>query len=143
MNKYLALVQKQKVTWRLYAQIIVMLFILNSFICSDIFTQALKFADRPLAKDAGRVIKTKEIFRITGESGNFYFKNPGPLQIANDGTLFICDEYQLLHFTESGKYIKNIYKKGQEPGEISGTFDFFNKGNEIYTYARGSNIFFE
>lgn len=71
--------------------------------------------DKPLRKDAGRVLKLKEVWRITDEGGQFYFRYPEDLKISSDGHIFYADEKELLKFSPDGKFIKNLYKKGQGP----------------------------
>jgi len=99
--------------------------------------QIIENPDKPLAKNVGRVLKLQEVWRITDESGEFYFKNPGGVQIAGDGSIFLSDAEQFLRFSADGKFIKNLYKKGEGPGEISGYFSFFIVGNELI--VRDSN----
>jgi hypothetical protein len=60
----------------------------------------------------------KELLRIEENSGDFFFKYPQKLQVADDGSIFIYDNRQLLKFTPEGKFVKNLFKYGQGPGEI-------------------------
>ena len=90
--------------------------------------------EKPLAKNAGRVLKLNEIFRITDEGGQFYFKYPGEMRLSSDGHIFIADENELLKFSPDGKFIKNLFKKGQGPGEITSDFAYFIHDNKIVIY---------
>ncbi len=72
-----------------------------------------------MGKNAGRVLKLEEIFRITDESGDFYFSRPLSLKEDSEGNFFIIDENQFLKFSADGKYIKNFFIKGRGPGEIA------------------------
>jgi len=90
--------------------------------------------DKPLAKNAGRVLKLQEIWRISDEGGLFYFKYPGEMRLSSDGHIFIADENELLKFSPEGKFIKNLFKKGQGPGEIVSDFAYFVHGQEIWIY---------
>lgn len=98
---------------------------------------------KPLSKNAGRVIKLQEIFRITDESGDFYFKAPMNLKVNSKGNFFILDENQILKFSSNGKFLNNLYKKGQGPGEISTRFHsmlrYFLLKNEIFFYDSNGN----
>ena len=38
--------------------------------------QVIENPEKPLAKNAGRVLKLQEIWRITDNSSEFYFKSP-------------------------------------------------------------------
>jgi WD40 repeat protein len=93
--------------------------------------QVIENPEKPLAKNAGRVLELKQIWRISDESAPFYFKYPLDLQIAADGSIFLVDEEEFLHFTSDGKFIKNLYKKGEGPGEISRGLDYFILGQEL------------
>lgn len=79
---------------------------------------------KPLAKDAGRALKLTEVWRIADEGGEFYFKSPSDLRIADDGAIFVADAAaeQFLKFSPEGRFLKNLYKKGQGPGEFAGGF---------------------
>jgi hypothetical protein len=90
--------------------------------------------EKPPAKNTGRVLKLQEIWQITDEGGQFYFKYPGELRMSSDGHIFLADENELLKFTPEGKFIKNLFKKGQGPGEIESNFAYFIYNNELYTY---------
>jgi hypothetical protein len=90
--------------------------------------------DKPLSKNAGRTLQLNETWRITDESGQFYFKYPGDLKISSDGHIFYADENELLKFSADGKFIKNLYKKGQGPGEIESDFAYFVNDDNIYIY---------
>jgi len=96
--------------------------------------EVIENPEKPLSSNAGRVLKLKEEFRITDESGEFFFKRPGRLKIALDGSIYIPDEDQFLKFTPDGQFIKNLFKKGQGPGEIQRFFYFVLHDNSIYVY---------
>lgn len=90
---------------------------------------------KPLSSDAGRILEVEEAFRITDESGEFFFKWASRLQVAEDGSIFLTDESQFLKFTPDGKYLKNIFIKGQGPGEIQSSFYFYHLQDEnIFVY---------
>jgi len=108
------------------------LIVLTFFLPSQEIIQNPK---KPLSSNAGRILKVKEIFRITDESGEFFFKWVSNLQIAEDGSIFLTDESQFLKFTPDGKFLKNIYKKGQGPGEIQSSFFYYHLHDEnIFVY---------
>ena len=91
--------------------------------------------EKPLSSNAGRILEVEEMFRITDESGEFFFTRPSGLQIADDGSIFLTDESQLLKFNSDGKYLKNLFKKGQGPGEIQSSFYYFHLQHEnIFIY---------
>jgi len=89
--------------------------------------------EKPLSKNAGRILKLKEELRITDEDDRFYFKMPRSLKTAHDGTMFVVDYRKLLKFTKEGQFQKNLCRKGQGPGEILSEFVGFDIGeDEIY-----------
>jgi hypothetical protein len=92
--------------------------------------------EKPLSKNAGRVLKIKEAMSIVDEPGKFYFRDPGDIKIANDGSIFVSDYrgYNFLKFSPAGKFLKNLYKKGEGPGEIQDYFEYALSQNEIYIY---------
>jgi hypothetical protein len=94
--------------------------------------QIIENPERPMAKNARRVLELKEIWRIKDESGEFFFKYPYQLQVAGDGSIFLADEGEFLRFTPDGKYIKNLFKKGEGPGEISSGFTYFVRGDDLF-----------
>jgi len=87
---------------------------------------------RPLAKDGGRVLRLAEVWRITDETGEFYFKYPHDLKIAEDGSFYLADAEQFLKFSADGKFRGNLYKKGQGPGEIGREFHYHLRGPDLF-----------
>lgn len=92
-------------------------------LCAEVIDNPAK----PAASNAGRVAKLTEVMRITDESGDFYLKRPFRLKVANDGSIFVADDGQLLKFTPDGKFVANLQKKGEGPGE--------------FTYLAGMKVF--
>jgi hypothetical protein len=88
----------------------------------------------PLAKNAGRVLKLEEVWRITDESGEFFFRYPTNLRLSADGCIFLSDENEILKFSPDGKFQKNLFRKGQGPGEISSGFFYTLKNDRNYIY---------
>ena len=78
----------------------------------------------PEREEAGCVLKLQELQRIEDAQSDYYLKSPRDIQIAQDGSLFVVDEDQFLKFDPNGQFIKNLYKKGQGPGELEGISDF-------------------
>lgn len=85
----------------------------------------------PVNKNAGRVLQLTEELRITDTQGDFYFISPGNIKIAPDGSIFVLDEEQFLKFDKEGKFLKNLFKKGQGPGEFERIGNYLFSGNEI------------
>jgi len=99
--------------------------------CSFIFIfplwtqQVIENPEKPLAKNAGRAVTLKEVMKITDEgTDQYYFKSPSLLHIAPDSSIYVLDRDQLLQFDQNGKFIRNCFKKGQGPGELSYISDY-------------------
>jgi len=87
--------------------------------------------EEPLSENAGRVLQLTEELRITDSQGGFYFKSPDNIKIAPDGSIFVLDEEQFLKFDKKGKFVKNLFKKGQGPGEFERIGNYLFSDNEI------------
>jgi hypothetical protein len=96
------------------------------------FGQVIENPAKPLAKNAGRILQLTEEWKIADNGGEFFFKYPNNLQIAEDGSIFVADADQLLKFSQEGKFQKNIYKKGQGPGEIGDDFTYYIHGRDLF-----------
>lgn len=103
--------------------------------------QVIENPAKPLAKDAGRVLTLAEAWRINDDSGEFFFKYPHNLQIAEDGTIFLAEGEQFLKFTPDGRFVRNLYKKGQGPGEIGREFGYFVQGQDLFIQDMNSQRF--
>lgn len=113
------------------AYIFTVMFILSSIILAQ---TVIENPEKPLSKNAGRTLKLVEQLRITDKPGVFYFNYPDDLKITKDGHIFIADPYghNFLKFSPTGEFLKNLYKKGQGPGEIQDYFEYALSLNSIY-----------
>jgi hypothetical protein len=100
---------------------------------------------QPLAKNAGRVLQLQEVWRITDESGGFFFKYPQILMTAPDGSRFVLDSDQLLQFDARGRFLRNYFKKGQGPGELNQVsgFDFANGRLIVHSNSPGKIVWYD
>jgi hypothetical protein len=89
---------------------------------------------KPVAVNASRVLNLQEIWRVTDEGGSFFFKYPNRLRIAPDGSIFLQDDEELLKFSADGKFLRNLFKKGEGPGEMSTSFSYQIDGRELIIY---------
>jgi hypothetical protein len=107
--------EKQNLLW-LPTQFVLFIF------CSLVFAfqnqSIIENPEKPLNKNAGRVIQLKEILRIKDEGTDFYFKEPWEIDVAEDGSIFVKEFNQIYRFDSNGKFVKKIARKGQGPGEI-------------------------
>jgi hypothetical protein len=81
--------------------------------------------DKPASKNAGRTIKLNEVLRIKDEGKEFFFKLPWGLDAADDGSIFVKDMDKLYKFSPNGKFVKNMVRIGQGPGEITREIENF------------------
>ena len=95
--------------------------------------------EQPMSENAGRVLQLKEEFRITDSPEQFYFTSPHNIKVAPDGSFFTLDGEQFLKFDRTGKFIKNLFKKGQGPGEFERIGDYLFSDVEIVVIQGGPN----
>jgi hypothetical protein len=83
------------------------------------WAQIIENPVKPKASNAGRIIVPQEVLAISDEgTRDYYFKVPRDLTIAPDGSLVLIDEFQVLQFDKDGRFVRNLLKKGQGPGEM-------------------------
>jgi hypothetical protein len=88
---------------------------------------------KPLSPDAGRIVTLKEEMRIEDTGEGFYFKNPFTIRVSPKGDIFIHDgQEQALQFEPNGRFVRNLFKKGQGPGELSGLRDIWASSERLY-----------
>ncbi len=91
---------------------------------------------KPKAANAGRVFTPTEVLAISDEGrSDYYFKYPQQLATAPDGSLFVIDENQLLWFGPDGAFERNLFKKGQGPGEMASAGACLFAGGHIIVQA--------
>lgn len=75
----------------------------------------------PLNPDAGRVLKLEPILAFDDSSGDFYIKAPTDMKVDSRRCLYVLDTQpvQLLKFSPEGKFLANLVRQGQGPGEIA------------------------
>ena len=117
---------------------LILLIVLSLFVYSQ---DVMENPEKPLNPNAGRILKLEEIFRIKEDGGEFFFKRPSLLQVADNGYIFLYDFEQFLKFSHDGKFIKNLLIPGQGPGEIQGFRRYILRNDEIFIYdGRNSKI---
>jgi hypothetical protein len=98
--------------------------------------QVIENPAQPRAKNAGRVIVPNEVLAISDEGRtDFYFKWPGNLRVAPNGFLFVRDEKQFLQFDKDGRFLRNLFKKGQGPGEMGSFVGCFLTDKNVIALA--------
>ena len=82
------------------------------------FPQVIENPKNPPNPKAGRVVPLKEVARITDEKGKFLFVQPFNVLTGHDGSVYVQEYNQFLKFDAQGKFVKNLLKRGQGPGEL-------------------------
>jgi hypothetical protein len=80
--------------------------------------QVIENPAKPAGLNAGRVVSLKEVARITDETGKFLFVQPFNILVGHDGSVYVQEYKQLLKFDAQGRFVKNLLKRGQGPGEL-------------------------
>jgi len=89
---------------------------------------------KPRSPEPGRVLELREVFRISDAQGGFYFKGPSQIKAVPDGGLLVADEDELLRFDAAGKFVVNMYRRGQGPGELRQITDCLVRGAEVLAF---------
>ena len=97
----------------------------------------------PKARNAGRVVTLTEVMAIPGEGQRDYnFKYPWNFGIAPDGSLLIRDvaerNTQFLLFDKDGRFLRNLFEKGKEPGGKVSPSGFFLASRNVVVLAEGA-----
>lgn len=94
------------------------LFFISAFLIAAYSQTIIENPAKAENPKSGRVVELKEVMRIAEESQEFYFKFPNSIKVAPDGSIFVRDENEFLQFDKNGKFIRNLFKKGQGPNEM-------------------------
>ncbi len=81
---------------------------------------------------AGRVVTVKEEMRIEDTGKDFFIKYFFDFKVVPDGSIVINDGgEQALQFDANGRFLRNLMKKGQGPGELNSINDIWVQGDQI------------
>jgi hypothetical protein len=89
---------------------------------------------KPQNPRAGRVLQLREVFRISDAGGGFFFKNPGKIQPAADGGAVVVDEDEFLRFDAAGKFMVNMFRAGQGPGEFHQIENYLVRDDRVLAF---------
>ena len=99
---------------------VLFILIAASDFATAVFAQIIENPAKPKASNAGRVVVAEQVLAISDEgTSDYYFKWPHGLRTGPDGSLSLLDRDQALRFDENGKFLGNLLKKGQGPGEVN------------------------
>jgi hypothetical protein len=93
---------------------------------------------RPLAKNAGRIVKLEEVLRIRDDGATAIFRSPRELALGPDRSLYFIDYDEgprLYRYSPEGKLISKLLKKGQGPGEVQNPSGFLVTEDRIRVLA--------
>jgi hypothetical protein len=105
-----------------------------AFLSSAAVAQAvIENPAKPSSGNAGRLVTLKEEMRIEDTGEGFYFKNPRTIRVSPRGDIFVQDgQEQALQFDPQGRFVRNLYKKGQGPGELTYLSDIWASRDGLF-----------
>jgi hypothetical protein len=127
--------RKSKKGWAEVVVLWVLSISMGAIICSA--QTIIQNPDKPLAKNAGRVVALKEVMKIADEGDQYFFKSPFNLKIAPDQSIFVQEQEHLWQFDRNGKFVRDYFKKGQGPGEMNYVSNFQLDERNLIIHASG------
>ncbi len=94
----------------------------------------------PQNKNAGRVLNLSEVLRVAGDSDDYFYSGIVNLQIDTSGNIYINDSWgtfsrsHLVKFSPDGRFLKDLYRQGEGPGEIQSFYRFALSDKKVYVY---------
>ncbi len=102
--------------------------------------QVIENPEKPLSDGAGRVLRLKEVMRITDTDQKYYFANPIDILVDPSGFIYFQESNKLYVFDPNGKYVRNLYKRGEGPGELNDNLnDVVLQGDEVILFSSNMN----
>lgn len=86
---------------------------------------------QPSSKNPGRILKLKKVAVAHDNAGGFIFKSPHNIIGTQNGAFFLIENGQVLKFSNDGKFVKTVVKKGEGPGEASFLHQIYKSGEEL------------
>jgi hypothetical protein len=113
------------------------LVLMSVFVISAAFGQEMvTLPSKPRNPKSGRVLKLREVLRISDAAGGFYFKSPENIQPSPDGGVLVVDKGEFLRFDASGRFAVNMFREGQGPGELQQIENYLVRGSEVLAFQR-------
>jgi hypothetical protein len=96
---------------------------------------------KPSDPRAGRIVTLEEVLRIEDTGEDFYLKSPWKIRISPRGDLFVQDgQDQALLFDPQGRFVRNVLKKGQGPGEMNYLTDIWASEDRLFLLGAQGKI---
>lgn len=111
--------------------------IIVMMLCLEGYPQeVIENPDKPLSGKAGRIVRLEEVLTIRDTGENYYLASPRAVKAASDGTIFVLDPRSKLlgRFDQEGMLLRNYFKSGQGPGELSSVLNFFIYEQNLIVY---------
>jgi hypothetical protein len=109
------------------------------FTCLLSSQEIIENPEKPLSKNAGRVLELKEVKRIRDGQG-FFFSGPIGLKVDHNGYIYVQEYRKLYQFSAEGKFLKNLYIKGEGPGELNDNLgEFLLRDKDIVLWSSNMN----
>lgn len=106
--------------------------IFNSLIFAQ---EIIENPEKPLSKNAGRMVLLEEEMRIRDDGEKIIFRAPRHLSLSKDGSVFFMDGPYFFKYDKDGQLIFKVGKQGQGPGECQFVVNYFFMGNRIRAQA--------
>jgi hypothetical protein len=111
--------------------------LMSMFVLSAAFGQEMvTLPTRPRNPESGRILRLREVLRISDAAGGFYFKNPENVQPAPDGGVLVVDDGEFLRFDASGRFAVNMFREGQGPGELRQIENYLVRDPQVLAFQR-------
>lgn len=118
---------------RIRSEVLIRILVALLLMCVRGWGQIIENPAKPIAANAGRIVTLKEELRIEDTGAGYFFKNPGPIRVSPRGDIFFKDgPEQALQFDPEGRFVRNLFKKGQGPGELSTVIDTWASWDRLY-----------
>jgi hypothetical protein len=110
-------------------------------VCTSGFGQLIENPAKPIAANAGRIVTLKEELRIEDTRAGYFFKNPSSIRVSPRGDIFFRDgQEQALLFDPKGRFVRNLFEKGQGPGELTSLTDTWVSPDRLYLRGNPAKI---
>jgi hypothetical protein len=110
-------------------------------VCALGFGQIIENPAKPIANNAGRIVTLKEELRIEDTGAGYFFKNPSSIRVSPQGDIFFRDgQEQALLFDPKGRFVRNLFEKGQGPGELTSLTDTWVSPDRLYLRGNPAKI---